>query len=91
MRESFTLDQIRRFSLIAVLIGVVIGVSGAVRTGSIIISLSASIFILARYSQSPVKRGIELVLPITICALLFILALSLPDARQYCARTQEIK
>ncbi|CAB4681728.1 MAG: hypothetical protein F2658_02360 [Actinobacteria bacterium] len=81
MRESFTLDQIRRFSLIAVLIGVVIGVSGAVRTGSIIISLSASIFILARYSQSQVKRGIELVLPITICALLFILALSLPDAR----------
>lgn len=81
MRESFTLDQIRRFSLIVVLIGVVIGVSGAVRTGSIIISLSASIFILARYSQSQVKRGIELVLPITICALLFILALSLPDAR----------
>jgi fructose-specific phosphotransferase system IIC component len=81
MRESFTLDQIRRFALIAVLIGVVIGISGAVRTGSIIISLSASIFILARYSQSQVKRGIELVLPITICALLFILALSLPDAR----------
>jgi fructose-specific phosphotransferase system IIC component len=81
MRESFTLDQIRRFALIAVVIGVVIGISGAVRTGSIIISLSASIFFLARYSQSQVKRGIELVLPITICALLFILALSLPDAR----------
>jgi fructose-specific phosphotransferase system IIC component len=81
MRESFTLDQIRRFALIAVVVGVVIGISGAVRTGSIIISLSASIFILARYSQSQVKRGIELVLPITICALLFILALSLPDAR----------
>jgi hypothetical protein len=81
MRESFTLDQIRRFALIAVVIGFVIGISGAVRTGSIIISLSASIFILARYSQSQVKRGIELVLPITICALLFILALSLPDAR----------
>ena len=81
MRESFTLDQIRRFALIVVLVGVVIGISGAVRTGSIIISLSASIFILARYSQSQVKRGIELVLPITICALLFILALSLPDAR----------
>ena len=81
MRESFTLDQIRRFALIAVVIGVVIGISGAVRTGSVIISLCASIFILARYSQSQVKRGIELVLPITICALLFILALSLPDAR----------
>ena len=81
MRESFTLDQLRRFSLIVVAIGIVIGISGAVRTGSIIISLSASIFVLARYSQSQVKRGIEIVLPLTICALLFVLALSLPDAR----------
>lgn len=81
MRESFTLDQLRRFSLIVVAIGIVIGISGAVRTGSIIISLSASIFILARFSQSQVKRGIELVLPLTICALLFVMALALPDAR----------
>ena len=81
MRESFTLDQLRRFSLMVVAIGIVIGISGAVRTGSIIISLSASIFILARFSQSQVKRGIELVLPLTICALLFVMALSLPDAR----------
>jgi hypothetical protein len=81
MRESFTLDQLRRFSLIVVAIGIVIGISGAVRTGSIIISLSASIFVLARFSQSQVKRGIELVLPLTICALLFVMALSLPDAR----------
>jgi hypothetical protein len=81
MRESFTLDQLRRFSLMVVAIGIVIGISGAVRTGSIIISLSASIFVLARYSQSQVKRGIEIVLPLTICALLFVLALSLPDAR----------
>jgi hypothetical protein len=81
MRESFTLDQLRRFSLIVVAIGIVIGISGAVRTGSIIISLSASIFVLARYSQSQVKRGIEIVLPLTVCALLFVMALSLPDAR----------
>jgi hypothetical protein len=81
MRESFTLDQLRRFSLMVVAIGIVIGISGAVRTGSIIISLSASIFVLARYSQSQVKRGIEIVLPLTICALLFVMALSLPDAR----------
>jgi hypothetical protein len=81
MRESFTLDQIRRFSLIVVGIGIIIGISGAVRTGSIILSLSASIFVVARYSQLQVKRGIELVLPITICVLLFVLALSLPHAR----------
>jgi len=81
MKESFTLDQIRRFSMVVVVIGIVIAISGAVRTGSIILSLGASAFALARYSQLKVKRNIELILPIAICLLLFILALSLPNAR----------
>jgi hypothetical protein len=81
MRESFTLDQIRRLSLIVVSIGLVIGVTGAVRNGSIILSLGASVFVLARYTQQKVKRNIELLLPIMICIMLFVLALSLPNAR----------
>lgn len=39
MKESFTLDQIRRFSLVVVAIGLIIAISGAVRTGSIVLSL----------------------------------------------------
>ena len=81
MKESFTLDQIRRFSLAVVIIGLIISISGAVRTGSIILSLGASAFVLARHSQVKVKRNIELVLPIMICIMLFVLALSLPNAR----------
>jgi len=81
MKESFTSDQIRRFSMVVVVVGIVIAISGAVRTGSIILSLGASAFALARYSQLKVKRNIELILPIAICLLLFILALSLPNAR----------
>ena len=81
MKESFTLDQIRRFSLAVVIIGLIISISGAVRTGSIILSLGASAFVLARHSQVKIKRNIELVLPIIICIMLFILALSLPNAR----------
>ena len=81
MKENFTLDQIRRFSLAVVVIGLIISISGAVRTGSIILSLGSSAFILARYSQVKVKRNIELVLPIIICIMLLILALSLPNAR----------
>jgi len=81
MKESFTLYQIRRFSMVVVVVGIVIAISGAVRTGSIILSLGASAFALARYSQLKVKRNIELILPIAICLLLFILALSLPNAR----------
>jgi hypothetical protein len=81
MRDSFTLDQVRRISLVVVVIGLIIGISGAVRTGSIILSLGASAFSLARYSQQKVKRNIELILPIMICIMLFGLALSLPNAR----------
>ena len=81
MKESFTLDQIRRFSLVVVIIGLIISISGAVRTGSIILSLGASAFVLARHSQVKVKRNIELILPIMICIMLFVLALSLPNAR----------
>lgn len=81
MKDSFTLDQIRRFSLAVVVIGIAVGISGAVRTGSIILSLGGSAFVLARYSQLKIKRNIELILPIMICIMLFGLALSLPNAR----------
>ncbi len=81
MKDSFTLDQIRRFSLVVVLVGLIIGMTGAVRSGSIVLSLGASAFVLARYTQQKVKRNIELLLPIMICVMLFILAISLPNAR----------
>jgi hypothetical protein len=81
MKNSFRLDQIRRVSLIIVAIGLVIGISGAVRSGSIILSIGAAAFTLARYSQLKIKRNIELILPIMICIMLFGLAISLPNAR----------
>jgi O-antigen/teichoic acid export membrane protein len=81
MRESFTLDQVRKVSLIVVVLGLIIGMTGAVRTGSIILSLGASIIVIARYSQLKIKRNIELFLPLMICIMLFVLALTLPNAR----------
>jgi hypothetical protein len=81
MKNSFRFDQIRRASLIIVAIGLVIGISGAVRSGSIILSIGAAAFTLARYSQLKIKRNIELILPIMICIMLFGLAISLPNAR----------
>lgn len=81
MRDSFTLEQVRKVSLIVVGLGLVIGMTGAVRTGSIILSLGASIIVIARYSQLKIKRNIELFLPLMICIMLFVLALTLPNAR----------
>ena len=81
MRDSFTLDQVRKVSLIVVVLGLIIGMTGAVRTGSIILSLGASIIVIARYSQLKINRNIELFLPLMICIMLFVLALTLPNAR----------
>jgi len=81
MRESFTLNHVRKVSLIVAVLGLVIGMTGAVRTGSIILSLGASIIVIARYSQLKIKRNIELFLPLMICIMLFVLALTLPNAR----------
>ena len=81
MRDSFTLDQVRKVSLIVVVLGLIIGMTGAVRTGSIILSLGASIIVITRYSQLKIKRNIELFLPLMICIMLFALALTLPNAR----------
>jgi hypothetical protein len=36
MKESFTLDQIRRFSLAIVTVGLIVAISGSVRTGSVL-------------------------------------------------------
>jgi hypothetical protein len=81
MKNNYRLDQIRRVSLIIVVIGLVIGISGAVRSGSIVLSISAAAFTLARYYKLKIKRSIELILPIMICIMLFGLAISLPNAR----------
>ena len=81
MKNSLRLGQIRRVSLIIVAIGLVVGISGAVRSGSIILSIGAAAFTVARYTQLKLKRNIELILPILICIMLFGLAISLPNAR----------
>jgi hypothetical protein len=81
MKESFSVDQIKKLALVVIILGLVVGMTGAVRTGSIILSLGASVLVISRYSQLRVKRNIELFIPIMICIMLLLLALSLPNAR----------
>ena len=81
MKESFSVDQIKKLALVFIILGLVVGMTGAVRTGSIILSLGASVLVISRYSQLRVKRNIELFIPIMICIMLLLLALSLPNAR----------
>ena len=64
-----------------VVAGVIAGIGGAVRSGSILIAVGAGIYTAVQYSRSESKRKIELILPLLIALLLFVVALTLPHAK----------
>jgi hypothetical protein len=64
-----------------VIAGVVAGIGGAVRSGSILIAVGAGMYTAVQYSRSESKRRIELILPLLIALLLFVVALTLPHAK----------
>ena len=82
MREFIKeLGSKKIFAAVAVAIGVLVGIAGAVRTGSVFIAIGASIYTAVQYSRSESKRRIELVVPLLIALLLFVVALTLPHAK----------
>ena len=64
-----------------VVIGTLVGIFGAVRSGSIIIALGSGGYGALQYLRSENKRRIELVLPLFVSGLLFVVALTLPHAK----------
>ena len=64
-----------------VAIGILVGIAGAVRTGSVLIAIGAASYTAVQYSRSETKRRIELILPLFISLLLFVVALTLPHAK----------
>ena len=82
MKELLTyLGWKKLVSATLVAIGVVVAIAGAVRTGSVLIAVGASIYTAVQYSRSDTKRKIELILPLFIALLLFVVALTLPHAK----------
>jgi hypothetical protein len=67
------------FSLIG--IGILLGIFDVVRTGSIAIAIGAGTIIISRYLRSNRRRKIELILPLAMASLLFVVALTLPNAK----------
>jgi hypothetical protein len=63
----------------AILVGIVIGAVGAVRSGSLLIALGTAIFALVQGSHVRGRRRIiECYFPLAIAVVLFALALALP-------------
>jgi hypothetical protein len=66
---------------ILVALGVLLGIFGFVRTGSIIIALSTGAISYLRYQRMKKKRRVELVIPIALAVTLFVVALTLPHGK----------
>jgi hypothetical protein len=67
------------FSLIG--IGILLGIFDVVRTGSFAIAIGAGAIIISKYLRSNRRRKIELILPLAMASLLFVVALTLPNAK----------
>ena len=64
-----------------VVIGVAIGIFSAVRTCSILVAIGGALYAYVAYTSSATRRTIELLLPIALSALLFIVSFTLPHAK----------
>jgi hypothetical protein len=74
-----------RLSYAAIALGLILGIFGVVRTGSILIAIGtagvATINFLKQDLKAGKRRKIEFVLPLAVALLLFVVALTLPHAK----------
>ena len=74
-----------RLSYAAIALGLILGIFGVVRTGSILIAIGtagvATINFLKQDLKAGKRRKIEFALPLAVALLLFVVALTLPHAK----------
>ena len=71
----------RAISVALVVIGVTFGIFSAVRTGSLLVAVGGALYSYLAYTTSATKRTIELLIPVAMTALLFVVYLTLPHAK----------
>ena len=62
-------------------IGILLGIFNVVRSGALAIAAGTGIIVITKYLRSNRHRKIELILPIGMAILLFVVALTLPHAK----------
>jgi hypothetical protein len=73
--------QIRAFSYALVVVGLVLGFVGAVRSAAILVAIGAATFTANQFARSNKRRKIDFILPMAVALLLFVVALTLPHAK----------
>ena len=78
---KIAIDRIQVLASILIAIGILFGIFDAVRTGAILLSMGTAVIATTKYLRSNRHRKIELILPVGMAALLFVVALTLPNAK----------
>ena len=78
---KIAINRIQVLASILIAIGILFGIFDAVRTGAILLSVGTAVIATAKYLRSNRHRKIELILPVGMAALLFVVALTLPNAK----------
>ncbi len=78
---KIAVDRIQILAFALIVLGIIFGIFDAVRTGALLLSIGTGIVATTKYLRSNRRRKIELILPVGMAALLFVVALTLPHAK----------
>jgi hypothetical protein len=78
---KIAIGRIQVLASILIVLGILFGIFDAVRTGAILLSIGTGVIATTKYLRSNRRRKIELILPVGMAALLFVVALTLPNAK----------
>ncbi len=78
---KIAIDRLRLLAFAIIFIGVALGIFDAVRTGALLVATGTAIIATTKYLRSNRHRKIELILPVAMALLLFVVALTLPHAK----------
>ena len=78
---KIAVNRLQVLASILIFLGILFGICDAVRTGALLLSVGTAVIAITKYLRSNRRRKIELILPVGMAALLFVVALTLPNAK----------
>ena len=78
---KIAIDRIRILAYVLIVIGIFLGIFDVVRTGALLVAVGTAVIATTKYLRSNRHRKIELILPVGMALLLFVVALTLPHAK----------
>jgi len=78
---KIAIDRIRILAYVLIVIGIFLGIFDVVRTGALLVATGTAVIATTKYLRSNRHRKIDLILPVGMALLLFVVAITLPHAK----------